>query len=173
MLSRGVDLDIFVQLYAVWLVLIPGFGPLKYLRRLGGWKRLRLGRLLDSLSGACKYQGSCEAALRLVLCHVYSLLECISHNFLLWCWHLVILVACPQTSHTYFWVEKPTAKPVPERPNKSALYVQHRASSASGSRMNEWQGRDFRDSKRLIKGSWPTWDFIWPLQNNDLPAALQ
>lgn len=36
MLSRGVDLDIFVQLYAVWLVLIPGFGPLKYLRRLGG-----------------------------------------------------------------------------------------------------------------------------------------
>lgn len=45
MLSRGVDLDIFVQLYAVWLVLIPGFGPLKYLRRLGGWKRL--GRLGD------------------------------------------------------------------------------------------------------------------------------
>lgn len=36
MLSRGVDLDIFVQLYAVWLVLIPGFGLLKYLRRIGG-----------------------------------------------------------------------------------------------------------------------------------------
>eukprot|EP00438_Fugacium_kawagutii_P028313 Skav200661 [mRNA] locus=scaffold3198:79845:80766:- [translate_table: standard] len=36
MLSRGVDLDIFVQLYAIWLVLIPGFGPLKHLRRLGG-----------------------------------------------------------------------------------------------------------------------------------------
>ncbi|CAJ1360184.1 unnamed protein product [Effrenium voratum] len=35
-LSRGVDLDIFVQLYAVWLVLIPGFGPLRHLRRLGG-----------------------------------------------------------------------------------------------------------------------------------------
>lgn len=36
MLSYGVDLDIFVQLYAVWLVLLPGLGPLKYLRRLGG-----------------------------------------------------------------------------------------------------------------------------------------
>ena len=36
MLSYGVDMDIFVQLYAVWLVLLPGLGPLKYLRRLGG-----------------------------------------------------------------------------------------------------------------------------------------
>ena len=137
MLSRGVDLDIFVQLYAVWLVLIPGFGPLKYLRRLGGWKGLGLGRQVDSLSGVCKYQGSAEGALRLVLCLVYSLLECISHNFLLCCWHLV---ACPQTIHTNFWLEKPTAKPVPERPNTSALYVQHRASSASGSRTGGWQG---------------------------------
>ena len=40
MLSYGVDLDIFVQLYAVWLVLLPGLGPLKYLRRLGGGKQV-------------------------------------------------------------------------------------------------------------------------------------
>lgn len=36
LLSRGVDLDIYVQLYAVWLVLLPGWGPLRHLRRLGG-----------------------------------------------------------------------------------------------------------------------------------------
>ena len=84
MLSRGVDLDIFVQLYAVWLVLIPGFGPLKYLRRLGGWKRLGLGRLVDSLSGAFKYQGLSEAALSFLSLSC-DLFQCISHNFL-WRW---------------------------------------------------------------------------------------
>ena len=35
-LSAGVDLDIFVQLYAVWLVLVPGWGILRHVRRLGG-----------------------------------------------------------------------------------------------------------------------------------------
>ncbi|CAE7386954.1 Lmf1 [Symbiodinium sp. CCMP2456] len=35
-LSAGVDLDICVQLYAAWLVLVPGWGPLRHLRRLGG-----------------------------------------------------------------------------------------------------------------------------------------
>ena len=35
-LSAGVDLDICVQLYAAWLVLVPGWGPLRHVRRLGG-----------------------------------------------------------------------------------------------------------------------------------------
>ena len=37
MLRRAVDLDYFVQLYSVWMVLLPGFHwSLAYLRRLGG-----------------------------------------------------------------------------------------------------------------------------------------
>ncbi|KAL7475658.1 hypothetical protein ACHAW6_001568, partial [Cyclotella cf. meneghiniana] len=37
-LRRAVDLDYFVQLYSVWMVLLPGFHwPLIYLRRLGGF----------------------------------------------------------------------------------------------------------------------------------------
>lgn len=36
-LSSAVDLDLLVQIYTVWLVLVPGIGPLRYLRRAGGW----------------------------------------------------------------------------------------------------------------------------------------
>ena len=36
LLSAAIDLDLFVQLYSVWLVLVPGFGPLRWLRRAGG-----------------------------------------------------------------------------------------------------------------------------------------
>ena len=37
LLSRAVDLDLLVQFYAVWLVLVPGVrGPLRALRRAGG-----------------------------------------------------------------------------------------------------------------------------------------
>ena len=38
MLRRAVDLDFFVQLYSIWLVLLPGFNwYMKNLRRLGGF----------------------------------------------------------------------------------------------------------------------------------------
>ena len=30
------ELDLFVQLYSAWLVLVPGLGPLRWLRRAGG-----------------------------------------------------------------------------------------------------------------------------------------
>ena len=35
-LSAAIDLDLFVQLYSAWLVLVPGCGPLRWLRRMGG-----------------------------------------------------------------------------------------------------------------------------------------
>jgi hypothetical protein len=36
-LSSGVDMDLFVQLYSAWTVLVPGVGrPLRWLRRAGG-----------------------------------------------------------------------------------------------------------------------------------------
>ncbi|KAL3898966.1 MAG: hypothetical protein SGPRY_012731, partial [Prymnesium sp.] len=36
-LSAAIDLDLFVQLYSSWLVLVPGIGPLRWLRRVGGF----------------------------------------------------------------------------------------------------------------------------------------
>ena len=36
LLSAAIDLDLFVQLYSIGLVLVPGFGPLRWLRRAGG-----------------------------------------------------------------------------------------------------------------------------------------
>jgi len=35
-LSAAIELDLFVQLYSAWVVLVPGFGPLRWLRRAGG-----------------------------------------------------------------------------------------------------------------------------------------
>ena len=44
-LRRAVDLDFFVQLYSIWLVLIPGFTwYMTILRRLGGFIQVKLIR---------------------------------------------------------------------------------------------------------------------------------
>ena len=44
-LRRAVDLDFFVQLYSIWLVLIPGFTwYMANLRRMGGFIQVRSKR---------------------------------------------------------------------------------------------------------------------------------
>lgn len=53
-LRRAVDLDYFVQLYSIWLVLIPGFNwYLTNLRRLGGFIQVKISAV--SLNMCCDF----------------------------------------------------------------------------------------------------------------------
>ncbi|KAL1508528.1 hypothetical protein AB1Y20_004628 [Prymnesium parvum] len=103
-LSAAIDLDLFVQLYTAWLVLLPGIGPLRWLRRAGGF--LQAGFMVNiALSGN------------------FSLLN-----------HLTVLpaLACLDDACWPAWLRRAAPAGAPPRRNASRLLVDTAALIAVG-----------------------------------------